>query len=496
MDATHDRAAEAAAYLARVEAVLAEDKLADYEPYGWQREFHNAGIDNPERMLMAASRVGKSLAGAAEVAIHLTGLYPSWWKGKRFDGAILVWCGSVSNEASRDIVQKQLIGGTGEELGRGWIPKRCIVGKPTMRQAGVANVVDTVKVRHVSGGLSTLVTKTYEQGWRKWQGTAPHVVWLDEEPGSGVGSASADDYRIFEEAQTRILTSGGVVLVTFTPLLGETQLVEHFLDDKIQGTYIKSATWDDAPHLPVDEKERLRGSYPVHVVEARTLGIPMVGEGRVWQVAQQDIMCDPFDVSKFPWYAIICGIDFGIAVGHPAAAVWAAWNRDSDVIYFYDCYRAEGQTAVYHAHAIRTRGKWIPVAWPHDGMNREKTGGRTLAEAYRLHEVNMLGMSARYQSRVGGPQPIEPIVLDMYERMRTGRLKVFSHLTQWFEEFRSYHRKDGRIVARKDDLLKASMYAIMMKRYALTRSQAEGKESGSRSPQRTESSYEHERRAY
>jgi phage terminase large subunit-like protein len=488
MDVSHDRAAEAAAYLARVEAVLAEDKLADYEPYEWQEEFHNAGAEYRERMLMAANQVGKSMSAAAEVAIHMTGLYPRWWKGRVFDKAGLWWGCSINNEKSHDVVQAELIGGIlAEELGTGWIPKRCIIGKPKMRQAGPSDIMDTLRVRHVSGGIARLRTKTYEQGWRTFQGLKPQGIWLDEEP---------EEYRIYTECQTRMVASQGIILVTFTPLLGMTTLVEHFMSATVPGTYLKTATWDDAPHLTEESKALARAGYPEHEVEARTLGIPMMGEGRVFIVRESDITCDPFDVSKFPWYTIICGLDFGIAVGHPTAVIWLAWDRDNDVIYVTDCYRAEGQTAVYHAHAIRTRGKWIPVAWPHDGMNREKTGGRTLADAYRSHEVNMLGQSARYKSKIGGPQPTEPIVLDMLERMKTGRLKVFSHLTPWFEEFRSYHRKEGQIVARRDDLLKATMYAIMMKRYALTRSQAEDKEAGSRSPQRTESSYEHERRAY
>ena len=191
-------------------------RIYRYDPYPFQKEFHAAGIDNPERMLMAANRVGKTFSAAAEVAYHMTGEYPDWWEGKTFDHPILVWVGSVTNEASRDICQKELVGGTGEELGTGTIPRHLIVGKPLMRQAGVSEVIDSVRVRHVSGGTSTVIFKTYDQGWRKWQGTAPHVVWMDEEP---------DHYRIFTESQTRILTSKGILLVTFTPLLGRLNLL-------------------------------------------------------------------------------------------------------------------------------------------------------------------------------------------------------------------------------------------------------------------------------
>ena len=58
--------------------------------------------------------------------------------------------------------------------------------------------------------------------------------------------------------------------------------------------------------------------------------------------------------------------------------------------------------------------------------------------------------------------------MDMLDRMKTGRFKVFSHLNDWFEEFRLYHRKDGKVVKLGDDLLTATRYALMMLRYADT----------------------------
>ena len=48
----------------------------------------------------------------------------------------------------------------------------------------------------------------------------------------------------------------------------------------------------------------------------------------------------------------------------------------------------------------------------------------------------------------------------------TGRFKVFDHCSEWFEEFRQYHHKDGRIVKANDDLLDATRYGVMMLRFA------------------------------
>lgn len=433
-------------------------RFFDYSPYDWQRGFHDAGKEFSERMLMAANRVGKTMSAATEVAYHLTGDYPEWWSGKRFDTPTLVWTGSPTNESSREIVQKELLGGIGEDLGSGVIPIHKIAGKPRMRQAGVSDVVDVFKVKHKEG-VSTCVLKTYEQGWQKWQGTAPHVVWLDEEP---------DDYMIFSEAQTRILSSDGVILVTFTPLLGMTDLVTHFMDDN--GSYLKTATWDDAPHLDEKKKAGYLRRYRAHEVDARTKGIPMMGEAAVFPIPENSIKCDPFAVPSH--FARIKGVDFG--VDHPAAGACVAWDRDNDVIYLYDCYRKSGETSVYHAAWLNKSESWVPVSWPHDGMNREKSGGETIAQAYLKHGVNMLGKSARYPKQPGeakakgGAQPQWPVIDELRERMLTERFKVFGHLNAFFEEYRSYHVKDGKIVPVRDDILKALFYAVMMKRYATT----------------------------
>jgi phage terminase large subunit-like protein len=485
-DLTIEQAKRVAELRAKFLRDVASNKLSQWRPYPWQRQFYEAGIDNTERMLMAANGVGKTFVAAAEVAIHMIGDYdslsrsmkypdrmsngqnhpnagelvwPDGWKGKRFNTPVRVWTGSPTNETSKQNVQTVLLGGTGEELGTGWIPRNRIIGRPTMRQAGVKDVIDSFQVRHISGGISNGFTKTYEQGWQKWQGGAPHIVWLDEEP---------DDNKIYTESLTRILRTQGILIATLTPLLGWTDLSLHFRDGG-DGIYMQNATWDAAPHLDDNEKERLKKSYPAWELDARTKGIPMMGEGAVYPVSDDEIRIDPF---KIPGYwARIKGCDFGI--DHPAAGVEIAWDREQDVIYVIDCYRAKGESAPYHAAWLNKTNKFIPVAWPHDGMNREKSGGKTLAQHYRDLGVNMLSKSARYpKSRYGEPdtgggQPVEPIVDEILERMHTGRFKVFSNLSIWFEEKNSYHRKDGKIVAKRDDTLRAMDYAVMMKRYAV-----------------------------
>ena len=482
--------------LAQLETRIAQRKLYNHLPYGhpdtlcpdgekwkrenargewgewsnkpWQTEFHDAGSFSQERLIVCANRVGKSESGGYETAIHMTGDYPDWWKGRRFEKPPqTVWTGSPTNETSRDIIQKALLGGTSkEQLGTGFIPKEKIIGRPRMRQAGCSDVVDLFKVRHKSGAAVTCVMKTYEQGWRKWQGTEPEVVWLDEEP---------DDFKIYTEALTRLLTSHGLMMVTFTPLLGQTDLVRHFQEATHTGVWVGTATWEDAPHLLKKERERMMASYPRHELQARTMGVPMMGEGAVFTTSEEEIVVDPFKIPSH--YARINGIDFGL--DHPFACVKLAMDRDRDIIYVYDDYRKKGElNYAVHAQKILQPDPWIRVAWPHDGAKRSPGAGdkesKSLAQKLSALNVNMLSKSARYKNDRGGPQPVWPIVEEVAERERSGRFKVFSTCSNYLEERRNYHQKitkggDSELNQKRDDCLKACFYGVMMRRYAQTR---------------------------
>ena len=197
------------------------NRLAHFRPYSKQLEFYTAGATNRERLLMAANQVGKTFCGAFETAMHLTGRYPDWWPGRRYDRPVRWWAGSDTNETTRDTVQTNLVGPPADQSawGTGSIPAECIVG--TSRRMGVANALDTVQVKHVSGGVSTLGFKSYDQGRQKWQGSVRDGIWLDEEP----------PLDIYTEALTRTNTiEDGMIYLTFTPLLGMSDVVHMFLD--------------------------------------------------------------------------------------------------------------------------------------------------------------------------------------------------------------------------------------------------------------------------
>jgi Terminase large subunit, T4likevirus-type, N-terminal len=128
---------------------LTENRLAYYKPYHKQVDFHAA--EARERLLMAGNQLGKTLAGGFEAAMHATGRYPDWRKGRRFDRPTVGWCCGVTGEVVRDTVQKVLVGRPGQ-IGTGSIPKDALGELVTAR--GIADLLDVIKVRHESGGIA------------------------------------------------------------------------------------------------------------------------------------------------------------------------------------------------------------------------------------------------------------------------------------------------------------------------------------------------------
>lgn len=221
------------------------------------------------------------------------------------------------------------------------------------------------------------------------------------------------------------------------------------------------ATIDDAEHFTADERAKIVASYPAHELEARTKGIPGLGSGRIFPVTEESITVEPFEIPKH--WVQIGGMDFGY--DHPFGATKLAWDRDKDVIYVTAEYRERQQTPIIHAAAIKPWGDWLPWAWPHDGLQHDKGSGEQLAVQYRAQGLKTLDERSTFDD---GTNSVEAGIMDMLDRMKTGRWKVFRTCPLWFEEFRMYHRKDGKIVKERDDLISASRYGLMMKRFAIT----------------------------
>lgn len=431
---------------------LAEEKarrlahtLATYRPYPKQMKFHEEGARYRQRLLRAGNQQGKTHAGSVEKAYHLTGLYPDWWKGRRFDRPIVAWAASDTAETTRDNPQRALFGLVGD-FGSGAVPGWLCGDKKTA--IGVADLFDYVKVKHVSGGYSTVRLKYYAQGRQKWQGPPVDVVWFDEEPPPD----------IYDEGRARTIATLGMVYTTFTPLMGMTDVVRRFLVEKKEGLCDINMTIDDAEHIPIEERAATIAGFAEHEREARARGVPTLGSGRIYPVADSAISFEAFPYPEH--WAQLGGLDFGW--DHPTAAVRLRWDRDSDIVYVTDAYRKKEATPVVHAGALRA-WQGISFAWPHDGLQHDKGSGETLKAQYEDQGLLMLPERAQFED---GGNSVEAGTTMILDRMQTGRFMVAAHLGDWFEEFRLYHREDGRIVKVGDDLLDATRYAVMMLRFA------------------------------
>lgn len=220
--------------LERLERIKRYGKFYDYFPdtgplrrelYPKQLEFFRATRGNLEVLLMAGNRCGKTEAGCFASTVWLTGETPHWWEGRRWDRPINMWIAGGTNETTRDILQKKLLGRPewyGDKKGvdgTGMIPAHYIEQDSITWKAGVPDLIDTVRIRHKLGGHSTLGLKAYAQGRRAFQGTEMDVIWTDEE-------APMD---VYNEMLIRLMTTKGLAILTFTPLSGWSEVVESFM---------------------------------------------------------------------------------------------------------------------------------------------------------------------------------------------------------------------------------------------------------------------------
>jgi hypothetical protein len=230
------------------------------------------------------------------------------------------------------------------------------------------------------------------------------------------------------------------------------------------GRYLVLAGWGDCPHLDEKTKRELLLSTPKHLRLARSMGLPVLGSGMVFgQVPEKDITIAPIPIPDH--WVQLAGLDFGW--DHPFAAVRIAWDRDTDTIYVTRDFRQRELAPI--AARVALSGwdlDWLPWAWPHDGLQHDKGSGEELANQYRANGFRMMDERATFPD---GGNGLEAGISEMLDRMLTGRWKVFSTCPLFLEEFRMYHRRDGIIQKVRDDVLSASRYACMMKRYGRVR---------------------------
>lgn len=423
--------------------------------YGWQREFIAATAEYSQVCLIAANRIGKTFTGTYVDAIHALGDYPDEWNGHRFDHAPLIWCLGYSGEKTRDLLQTPLLGRkNGNTFEGGLIPAERIIGYEAM--VGTPNALRTVLVRHASGETARIQFWSYSQGQHALMGDGVDFYHIDEEP---------RDPAIFPQVLVRTATGdknrGGRGILTFTPENGRTELVLQFMDSPGPAQKCMQKGWDDAPHLSEKVKEELLSSFPAHQRDMRTKGIPMLGHGRIYDIAEDDIVCAPFEIP--PHFHVIDGMDFGY--DHPQAQMQLVEDRDNGIFYVARAWKQQRVSPIEAWGATKQWAANVPTAWPLDGLQTEKGSGKQQKAYYVEAGFKMLHEFATWPD---GSNGVEAGLFELRDLMLKGKLKVFAGLRDWLDEFLQYHRdENGKIAKTRDDLMDATRYAYMMRRFAM-----------------------------
>lgn len=419
--------------------VTEEDRAA----YPHWMDFFQAGKNYHERLALCANQVGKTTAALTELTYHLTGLYPDWWEGHRYTLANTWWVCGVTQKDVKDVLQERLLGPVGE-FGTGFIPKH-LLDFSSLKDAKKAETpITSFRVKHVSGGYSVVTFKSYEQGRESFQGKPGISVLLDEEP----------PISIYTEASIRAAVGDTRVLLTFTPLKGISDTVMNFLGDEdimsakgelAPSRYLVRAGWDDTPHLTPEKKAALLLTIPEFQRDSRTKGIPSLGSGAIFPVAESTWSVEPFEIPKH-WPRA-----YGFDVGRFSACVWIAYDRDSSTYYAYaEALQVEGAPSTMAA-TIQARGKWIRGAIDTAARGRGATDGQNLYQMYQ-------DLGLRIQN---ADKAVEAGLFHMLDLFTQGRLKVFSTCKKLIEELRMYRRDEkGNIVKKNDHLCDAFRYAV------------------------------------
>lgn len=408
--------------------------------YPKHMQFFEDGKKFFSRFACASIGSGKTEGmGGYETTLHLTGNYPKWWTGHRFNRPIDAWIAGETKETTRDIQQTKLFG-KNDEIGTGLIPKDCILEINYRRDSNRS--IDTAVIKHVSGGKSRIGFKSYDQGVSNFFGTEKDWVWFDELVPLDIYSQGI--------ARTRN-REGARAILTFTPLKGRTPIVKMFLEEEDPSRSVTFCSWDEVPHLTEEWKRNALANTPPYLRESVSLGIPTRGAGAVYPVDEAKLVIDPIKIPDH--FYRVYGFDGGY---HNTAVAFLAWDRENDIVYLTAEYKAGEVDISVHAGRLKMRlqaMKQVSMPGVGDYSGSDVSTGAKILDLYKAQ-----GLRIQPANKVGRDTGIQNI----YERMETGRFKVFKTCTMFLQELRTYayDEKTLQIIKKDDHLLDAVRYAV------------------------------------
>jgi phage terminase large subunit-like protein len=448
----------AAQLLDKFQVEVQYNRLKTFEPFEYQKPLYH--LHTMAQAVIASNRSGKSYSVGYAIACHLTGIYPDWWTDLKYETGIKLIAAGASNAQVREAIQDTLFGTADKSdtasIGTGLLPRDHIIIDSIVTGADKRSI-SGCQIRHLSGRISTITIATYEQDRAVLQGGKADVIWLDEQP--------KDDTIVSELIRALAQTPSeqeGRLYLSATPLVGWTDMIKRFWNNEDNHGMVRY-TWDDVPLDLLDQKTRdlLISSWLPWEIEARTRGVPMAGEGAVFQVHWQDVILKESPVIQ-PWFKLICGIDFG-RNPDPTAIVWLALDERTKTIFVYDEYCGRSQTPVEYTPHILNRGRHIPMAWPADGKRKGYTETESVInELTNKYGINTLG---EHFTNPDGSRGIDYGIQYMLQKMRFGELKISPHCVQLIDEMKQYHTTrsgNGKVSFRgSDHLIDALRYAAL-----------------------------------
>ncbi|EID4122192.1 terminase family protein [Salmonella enterica] len=428
-------------------------KLEYFKPFPYQEEFINDSGNYNYRFLMAANRIGKTFCGAAEVAMHLTGQYPDWFKGRKINGSGHVfWCIGPDLTMVREIQQKELIGTDDcrikHEIGTGAIPRDCIELEQGWQSEG--NLLLSARIKHKDGGTNSLFFKGGTDP-SKLEGRKIAFAWIDEE---GDYSDAIYGQCVARTANGIAEGQNGMIMITATPVHGNTPLTEKFQNANGKNLLWRNVTWDDCPMFTDKQREEMRAALPPWERDMRSKGIPFAGQGMVFKFSDDDLTVP--DVYPLPHWQGIVSVDWGHVVDPTVIAVTVE-DPDTQTQYLYDTIcldESEADRSPKRVAEILLNSPYrgLPVVVPHDsgldsdasesnGKILQRYGVNVLPEPFRNPQPTQL-KTTKYNTSNKSVRGIETGLQEMILMMDEGRYKVVeSRCEGWLKEKRGYSYK-------------------------------------------------------
>ena len=441
------------------------NQLRYFRPFEHQKSFFVTTTDR--RGILAANRIGKTVSTCYETAYHLTGLYPEWWAGRRFDKPITAMVAGEGWSQVALVLQNELLGTPDvklrDSLGTGAIPRDCIV-QDTMRGDG-ANAIG-VEIRHTTGGKSYLLFANYTQEVRQLQGFKLNLAVFDEQP--------PDDF--FSEIVTRTATTQGQVLCSFTPLKGLNGLVSKFWNQEPGYDYVRVA-WDDVPEydpwgepfLLKSTREQLERDYLPHEREARMQGKPIMGKGAVFQIRTwPTYRSGEIDFRGLPNIHRIIALDLGL-VNDKTVITLMYWDPYERTAYLHKQIVVQGvEEAVptqYINHLLRPEVFGTPIVLPADAntQGRYTMSSSSIRELFESYELNVHGKAIMNppdsEGRVTNHKSYG--INQMRQMLEVGSLLINENCTEFLREAHNYYVDSQGRFSDPDDCIDSARYAIL-----------------------------------